>query len=160
MLATPGSSARTAGREIPQWIRIGLLTPAAHHDLEVGVQDWPREINSSSPPAVMDAAGVGVAGAHILQQSLDIRRDLIICFQLGLLGNLDGRELERQQKDSIIPAYKHYPITFYAAYWATAARATLADQSPRQWLACVAAALWMFTDVVVVIFYTTSSRPP
>jgi hypothetical protein len=67
---------------------------------------------------------------------------------------LDRRELEWQQKDSIIPTCRHYPGTFYAIYWAAATRARQADQSPSQWLALVAAALWMFTDVVVVVFYT------
>jgi polar amino acid transport system substrate-binding protein len=62
--------------------------------------------------------------------------------------------LERRQTGGMIPTEKYFPGIFHALWWAAGTLATQADQMPRNWLARVVAALWMFTSVVFVAYYT------
>lgn len=62
--------------------------------------------------------------------------------------------LERRQADGMIPTEKYFPGIFHALWWAAGTLATQADQMPRNWLARIVAALWMFTSVVFVAYYT------
>jgi polar amino acid transport system substrate-binding protein len=62
--------------------------------------------------------------------------------------------LERNKPDGMIPEPSYIPGIFHALWWAAGTLATQADQMPKQWLARIVAALWMFTSVVFVAYYT------
>ena len=62
--------------------------------------------------------------------------------------------LERRQNEGIIRSEKYIPGIFDALWWAAGTLATQADQMPRNWLARIVAALWMFASVVFVAYYT------
>ena len=62
--------------------------------------------------------------------------------------------LERRHPDGIISDRKYFPGIFEAIYWAVSTLATQAETMPRQWLARMLSAFWMFAGVVFVAFYT------
>ncbi len=62
--------------------------------------------------------------------------------------------LERRQESGIVRSKGYFPGIFEAYFWGLTALAAQADAMPRQWLARIFAALWVFTGVVFVAFYT------
>lgn len=62
--------------------------------------------------------------------------------------------VERRHPSTTFPSRDYFPGIFHALFWAWTALGGQAEHMPRQWLARIMAALWMFVGVVFVAFYT------
>ena len=62
--------------------------------------------------------------------------------------------LDRRTEDGVIPAKKYFPGIFHSLLWAFTALVTQVQAMPRNWLAGLFAAIWMFAGVVFVALYT------
>lgn len=62
--------------------------------------------------------------------------------------------IERRHPSMTFPTRDYFPGIFHALFWAWTALGGQAEHMPRQWLARIIAALWMFVGVIFVAFYT------
>jgi polar amino acid transport system substrate-binding protein len=62
--------------------------------------------------------------------------------------------LDRRSEEGVIPAKTYFPGIFHSLLWAFTALVTQVQAMPRNWLAGIFAAIWMFAGVVFVALYT------
>ena len=62
--------------------------------------------------------------------------------------------LDRRSQEGVIPAKTYFPGIFHSLLWAFTALVSQVQAMPRNWLAGIFAAIWMFAGVVFVALYT------
>jgi polar amino acid transport system substrate-binding protein len=61
---------------------------------------------------------------------------------------------DRRNADGVIPAKTYFPGIFHSLLWAVTALVSQVQAMPRNWLARIFGAIWMFAGVVFVALYT------
>jgi polar amino acid transport system substrate-binding protein len=81
-----------------------------------------------------------------------------LVFMVGgvVLAGLMAWLFERRRSDGVFTGRSYFAAIFDAIFWATSALATQAELWPKSWAARAVSAIWMFTAVVFIAFFTAS----